>query len=93
MIAPLTPVAPVAPAAPRPAPGGDAAAVARDFEAIIMRQLIATMRAGSTGDPLLGSDAQTQFREMFDARVADQLAATGGGLGIGRMLARQLGGE
>lgn len=65
---------------------------AKAFEAIFMRQMISSMRAASLGEDLLGSSASEQFRDMSDARVADNMAENGG-LGIATMLLRQFGGR
>jgi peptidoglycan hydrolase FlgJ len=61
--------------------------VAKQFEAIFLRQMIATMRAPSLGDDLFGSDASNQFRDMADARLADSMA---GQFGIAQLLEKQL---
>jgi flagellar protein FlgJ len=73
-------------AAPDPA----LADAARGFEQIFLRQMIGAMRGGSLGDPLFGSAAETQFRDLFDARMAENLARQGSGLGIGALLIAQL---
>lgn len=62
--------------------------VAKQFEAIFLRQMIASMRSPSLGDELFGSDASNQFRDMSDARLADSMA---GQFGIARLLEKQLG--
>ena len=62
--------------------------VAKQFEAIFLRQMIASMRSPSLGDDLFGSDASNQFRDMSDARLADSMA---GQFGIARLLEKQLG--
>lgn len=59
---------------------------AKQFEAIFLRQMIASMRAPSLGDELFGSDAANQFRDMSDARLADSMA---GQFGIAKMLEKQ----
>jgi peptidoglycan hydrolase FlgJ len=66
------------------------AEAARGFEQIFLRQMIGAMRAGSLGDPLFGSAGEDQFRDLFDARMAESLAGQGGGLGIGALLVTQL---
>ena len=53
-----------------------------------MRQMIGSMRQASLGEDLLGSRATEQFREMSDAKVADQMAANGS-LGIAQLLLNQ----
>jgi peptidoglycan hydrolase FlgJ len=59
---------------------------AKQFEAIFLRQMIASMRSPSLGDDLFGSDASNQFRDMSDARLADSMA---GKFGIAKMLEKQ----
>lgn len=68
------------------------AQAAKAFEAIFMRQMIASMRSASLGDELLGSSAGNQFRDMSDAQVADSMAESGG-LGVATMLLKQFEGK
>ncbi len=60
---------------------------AKQFEAIFLRQMIASMRGPSLGNDLFGSDAADQFRDMSDARLADSVA---GQFGIAQLLEKQL---
>jgi peptidoglycan hydrolase FlgJ len=60
---------------------------AQQFEAIFLRQMIASMRSPSLGDDLFGSDASNQFRDISDARLADSMA---GQFGIAKLLEKQL---
>jgi peptidoglycan hydrolase FlgJ len=60
---------------------------AQQFEAIFLRQMIASMRAPAIGDDLFGSDASNQFRDMSDARLADSMA---GKFGIAALIETQL---
>lgn len=57
--------------------GGDGGLrkAAEQFEAVILRQLMATMRQAKLGDDIFGSSATDNFREMADSRTADSLAA------------------
>ncbi|PKP88095.1 MAG: peptidoglycan hydrolase [Alphaproteobacteria bacterium HGW-Alphaproteobacteria-17] len=57
--------------------GGDGGLrkAAEQFEAVILRQLMATMRQAKLGDDVFGSSATDNFREMADARTAESLAA------------------
>ena len=79
----ITATAPATASAPSPA----IRETAQQFEAIFLRQMIATMRAPSLGDDIFGSDASNQFRDMSDARLADAMA---GQLGIAQILEKQL---
>ena len=63
-------------------------AVATQFEAVFLRQMISSMRSASLGDDILGSDATNQFRDMADGRTADAMAEKGA-LGIAELLLRQ----
>lgn len=65
------------------------AKAARAFEAIFVRQLIGTMRGAGGGEAIDGSSAVDQFREMADARMADDLAGKGT-LGIADLILKQL---
>jgi flagellar protein FlgJ len=68
------------------------AKVAQQFEAIFMRQMIGAMRSASLGDGLTDSGASEQFRDMADARTADNMAQTGT-FGIAQLLMNQFGGR
>ncbi len=61
---------------------------AKAFEAVFLRQMIGSMRQARLGDDLFGSQATEQFREMGDARLADDMADKGG-FGIADMLLKQ----
>lgn len=63
-------------------------AAAQAFEAVFLRQLIGSMRQANLGEDILGSSASGQFRELSDAKLADQMAATGN-FGIAEMLLKQ----
>ena len=67
------------PATPAPAAagGGDGGLrkAAEAFEAVILRQLMASMRQAKLGDDIFGSNATDTFRDMADARTADSIAA------------------
>ena len=69
-----------------PAPG--LAKVAQQFEAVFVRQMIASMRQGKLADDVFGSSATDSFQEMADARTADSLSALGR-FGIGKMIEQQ----
>jgi peptidoglycan hydrolase FlgJ len=61
-----------APLAPKRDPELQKAAEA--FEAVILRQLMASMRKAKLGDEMLGSSATDNFREIADAKLADNMA-------------------
>jgi flagellar protein FlgJ len=62
--------------------------VAKQFEAIFLRQMIGTMRQSGGGEGIFDSSATEQFRDMSDARTADTMADKGA-LSIAEMLLRQ----
>jgi flagellar protein FlgJ len=64
-------------------------ATAKQFEALLMQQMLKSMRDASLGDDALGGE-QTQFyQEMFDQQIAQHLAA-GKGLGVADLMVRQM---
>ena len=86
-------IAKTALAAPASPHGGDEkrqqlVKAAQAFEAVFVRQMIGSMRQAKLGDDLFGSDASDQFREMQDAKLADQMVADGG-FGVAELLIKQ----
>jgi peptidoglycan hydrolase FlgJ len=73
------------------APKGDLKAAAQRFEAVFLREMIATMRKGKLADDIFGSSVTGNFREMADARTADAMSKMGA-FGIAALVERQLGG-
>jgi flagellar protein FlgJ len=73
------------------APAGDPklAKVARQFEAIFVRQMLKSARAANFGDGLFSDKGLQTFREMQDDRFA-QIAADKGSFGLGKMIEKQL---
>lgn len=67
-------------------------AAAEAFEAIFVRQMIGSMRAASLAEDPFASASSGQFRDMADARIADDLAARGQ-FGVADMLMQQFGGR
>ena len=63
---------------------------AESFEAIFLRQMIGAMRSATDGDKLLGSSASDQFRDLMDARIADDMADKHS-FGIAEMVLKQFG--
>lgn len=74
----------------RPARDPDMEKAAKAFEAIFLRQMIGAMRSSSLSEGIFDSSATQQFRDMADARTADQMAQTGK-FGIAELLLRQFG--
>ena len=83
---------PLSPATRAIGPANDNASrlksAAQAFEAVFLRQMIGSMRQAGPGDGLFDSSATEQFRDMSDARLADDMAAKGG-FGIAEMLMKQ----
>lgn len=90
MITPLSVTATTAPAAA--APAADLKAAAQGFEAVFLREIIGAMRKGKLGDDIFGSSATDNFRELADARTADELSKLGH-FGIAGMIETQLAGR
>ncbi|WP_106638991.1 rod-binding protein [Allosphingosinicella vermicomposti] len=65
-------------------------AAAQAFEAVFLRQMIGSMRQAGLGEDILGSRATDQFRELSDAKLADNMAETGS-FGVAEMLLKQFG--
>ncbi len=85
----------IAPAAIELAPAQrpDAARIdqaAREFEGVFAQMLIKSMRDASFGDALFPGENQL-YRDLYDQRLAKSLT-DGPGLGLAKVIARQLGG-
>ncbi len=63
-------------------------AAAEAFEAVFLRQMIGSMRQAKLGEDILGGSASDQFREMADAKLADNMAEKGS-FGIAELLLKQ----
>lgn len=64
------------------------AKVAKQFEAVFMRQMIGSMRQAGLAEDAFGSSASEQFRDMQDSNLADSMADKGG-FGIAQLLLQQ----
>ncbi len=82
-------IRPVAPSAIAPQHDPELRKAAEAFEAVILRQLIGTMRSAKLADEMFGSNATSQFRELADARTADAMAQMRA-FGIADMVEAQL---
>ena len=74
-----------APAVPQGAGATQLHKAAQQFEAMLVRQMLAAARSDGLGDALTGSGAMDNFRAMQDERFA-QIAADRGSFGLARML-------
>lgn len=96
MTSPLTPPAApsgaLQPATPKVSPGAGGAQLhqaAQQFEALLVRQMLAAARSDGLGDALASSGAMDNFRAMQDDRFA-QIAAERGSFGLARMIEARL---
>ncbi|WP_156681685.1 rod-binding protein [Sphingomonas profundi] len=62
--------------------------VAKQFEAVFLRQMMGSMRQADLAEGVFDSSATGQFRDMADAKTAESMAETGG-FGIAELLMRQ----
>lgn len=63
---------------------------AQEFESLLLKQLISSMRPSSDEEGPLGtSSTQSNYYEMFDAELARELAKAGG-IGLGDMVGKAL---
>ena len=67
----------------------DLASAAKAFEAIFVRQMLATARRADFGDGLFSSQAMDTFRQMQDERFAE-IAANTGAFGLARVIETHL---
>ena len=92
MIAPVPPGA-ASPFAAAPAGGSERerlAQAAQQFEAILVRQMLAAARSTDFGgDELFGGQGEETFREMRDSQFA-QIASESGTLGLAKSIEAQL---
>ena len=89
----MTPVSAASPAPATATPNPELEklkGVAKQFEAVFMRQMIGAMRQAKLDDGMFDTSASDQFRDMGDAKLAEQMAGHGA-LGIADILVKQLG--
>jgi peptidoglycan hydrolase FlgJ len=67
--------------------------VARQFETLFTQMMLKSMRSASLGSGILDSEQSKQYRDLADQQLAVSLSTRGQGLGIARLLERQLGGH
>ncbi len=66
-------------------------AAAVEFEALFMQMMLQSMREARLGEGIFDNDQTRLYQEMFDQRIARQLARQG--MGLAELLVRQLGRE
>lgn len=72
-----------------PKPDPELRKAAEAFEAIILRQMMASMRKAKLADDMFGSGATDNFREMAGAKLADNMSGLRQ-FGIADLVERQL---
>lgn len=63
--------------------------VARQFESLLTRMVLKSMRDATPPDPIFGDNQQQTYQDMFDNQLSIQMSR-GKGLGLADMLIRQL---
>jgi peptidoglycan hydrolase FlgJ len=81
----ITPIASTTSITPDPA----LKKAAQGFEAVFLREIIGAMRKGKLANDIFGSSATDNFRDMADARTADEMARLGQ-FGIAALIEKQL---
>ena len=71
---------------------GTADKVAKQFESLFMQMMVKQMRQASFGGGIFDSERTRFYQEMYDKQLSLHLAEQGG-MGMGQVLRRQLGGE
>ncbi|MCB1759838.1 MAG: flagellar assembly peptidoglycan hydrolase FlgJ [Gammaproteobacteria bacterium] len=69
---------------------GSVGEVARQFESLLLQQMVKSMRQASLGDGILDNDQSLFYRDMFDQQLSLHLANSGG-MGLAAAIERQLG--
>jgi len=64
--------------------------VARQFETLFTQMMLKSMRSASPGSGILDSEQSKQYRDLADSQLAMSLSQRGNGLGIAKLLERQL---
>jgi flagellar protein FlgJ len=70
-------------------PEGSLKAVARQFEALLLDQMMRSLRTAAPGESLFENEATRMFTGVLDQEYSRQLAARGG-IGLADMLVKQL---
>jgi flagellar protein FlgJ len=64
--------------------------VARQFETLFTQMMLKSMRSASLGSGIMDSEQSKQYRDLADTQLAMSLSQRGNGLGIAKLLERQL---
>lgn len=65
--------------------------VAKQFESLLLGQMLKSMRQASLGEGIMDSGQSLFYRDLYDKQLTIHLAE-GGGLGLADMIKRQIGG-
>ena len=66
---------------------------ARQFEALLLQQVLKSMRDATPKGGMFDSDESRMYQSLLDQQLAMQLATRSGGIGLARVIERQLGGN
>ena len=66
---------------------------AKQFEALLLQQVLKSMRDATPKGGMFDSDESRMYQSLLDQQLAMQLATRGGGIGLARVIERQLGGN
>ena len=66
---------------------------ARQFEALLLQQVLKSMRDATPKGGMFDSDESRMHQSLLDQQLAMQLATRSGGIGLARVIERQLGGN
>lgn len=63
---------------------------AKQFEALFLQQVLKSMRDASPKNSMFDSEESRMYQSMLDQQMSLQLATRGGGIGLARVIERQL---
>lgn len=63
---------------------------AKQFEALFLQQVLKSMRDASPKNSMFDSEESRMYQSMLDQQMSLQLATRGGGMGLARVIERQL---
>ena len=66
---------------------------AKQFEALLLQQVLKSMRDATPKGGMFDSDESRMYQSLLDQQLAMQLATRSGGIGLARVIERQLGGN
>ena len=75
-----------------PAANDDARETARQFEALLLKTMLKSMRASTPGDSLLNSEQAGHYLDMLDQQIAQEISKSGS-FGLQNRIYQQLAGQ